>query len=144
MTKETDYGENSVAAVMRVLVLASSVRGEVKEATMKALRAIIEQKGLSVDALVRIIAEYERDVEELSDRSAKCFEGRSHLPQALLNRAIDAVTDNAVQLDLAALMVRLFTAGDTSHLKEEVLFVEYCVARWGIREEWHAYLNDNP
>ena len=38
-------------------------------------------------------------------------------------------------------MMRLVTAGDEAHERSELLFVEYCVGRWGIREEWHAYLN---
>ena len=143
MSTDTHYSINTVASAMRLLVLASSVRGEVSEATMQELGSIAERKGLTIDALVRIIAEHERDAKERHDSSAQYFEGRRHLPQMLVDRAVDAITDQTIQLDLAVLMMRLVTAGDDAHHKAEVLFVEYCVARWGIRDVWHAYLSDD-
>jgi hypothetical protein len=138
---EPSYTINSVAASMRLLVLASSLRDEVEEATMAMLHAVASQKGLGVEALVRIVAEHEQAVDALDPAMDQCFDGRRHLPKVLVEKAVDAITEKSIQLDLAAVMMRLVTAGEDSHERSELLFVEYCVGRWGIRDEWHAYLN---
>ena len=137
----SDYTINSVAASMRLLVLASSLRDAVEDATMQMLHHIASTKGLGVDALVRIVSEHEQAVDALNPDVDQCFDGRRHLPKVLVEQAVDAITEKQVQLDLAAVMMRLVTAGDEAHERSELLFVEYCVGRWGIREEWHAYLN---
>lgn len=138
---ETNYTINSVAASMRLLVLASSLRDEVDDATMQMLHGVATQKRLGVEALVRIVAEHEQAVDALNPSVDQCFDGRRHLPKALVEQAVDAITEKSIQLDLAAVMMRLVTAGDEVHDRSELLFVEYCVGRWGIRDEWHAYLN---
>jgi hypothetical protein len=139
---EPSYTINSVAASMRLLVLASSLRDEVDDATMQMLHGVATQKGLGVEALVRIVAEHEQAVDALNPSVDQCFDGRRHLPKALVEQAVDAITEKSIQLDLAAVMMRLVTAGDEAHDRSELLFVEYCVGRWGIRDEWHAYLNE--
>lgn len=138
---EPNYTINSVAASMRLLVLASSLRDEVDDATMQMLHGVAAQKGLGVEALVRIVAEHEQAVDALNPSVEQCFDGRRHLPKILVEKAVDAITEKSIQLDLAAVMMRLVMAGDEAHDRSELLFVEYCVGRWGIRDEWHAYLN---
>jgi len=138
---EPNYTINSVAASMRLLVLASSLRDEVDDATMQMLHGVATQKGLGVEALVRIVAEHEQAVDALNPSADQCFDGRRHLPKVLVEKAVDAITEKSIQLDLAAVMMRLVTAGEEAHDRSELLFVEYCVGRWGIRDEWHAYLN---
>lgn len=139
---DTNYTINSIAASIRLLVLASSLRDSVDDATMQMLHGIAAQKGLGVDALVRIVAEHEQAVDALDPAVDQCFDGRRHLPKVLVEQAVDAITEKTIQLDLAAVMMRLVMAGDVSHERSELLFVEYCVGRWGIRDEWHAYLNE--
>lgn len=138
---EPNYTINSVAASMRLLVLASSLRDEVDDATMQMLHSVASQKGLGVEALVKIVAEHEQAVDALNPAIDQCFDGRRHLPKLLVEQAVDAITEKSIQLDLAAVMMRLVMAGEETHERSELLFVEYCVGRWGIRDEWHAYLN---
>lgn len=138
---EPNYTINSVAASMRLLVLASSLRDEVDDATMQMLHSVASQKGLGVEALVKIVAEHEQAVDTLNPAIDQCFDGRRHLPKLLVEQAVDAITEKSIQLDLAAVMMRLVMAGEETHERSELLFVEYCVGRWGIRDEWHAYLN---
>ena len=70
----SDYTINSVAASMRLLVLASSLRDAVEDATMQMLHRIASTKGLGVDALVRIVSEHEQAVDALNPDVDQCFD----------------------------------------------------------------------
>ena len=69
----SDYAINSVAASMRLLVLASSLRDAVEDATMQMLHHIASTKGLGVDALVRIVSEHEQAVDALNPDADQCL-----------------------------------------------------------------------
>ena len=134
------YGTNSTGAVMRLLVLANAVTRDVSSEQFALLGQLAAVKGMQKEDILRIVAEYEHDLLLAKQNENQFFVGDQLLPRNLVEGALKEITDEALQLQVVQLMFGLLTAG-SGHSKTDVLFVENCVAFWGISAQWRAWLS---
>ena len=132
------YGENSKGAVLRVLVMANIVDRKLDEAQLGRLRDLMQEQDMDLEAVLRVVSEYELDAAAARSAGSEFFNGDPMLPRGLVEHAFSEIS-GMMTLQVAQMMHHLLTT-DRVHTHEQVLFVEMAVGFWGLGPVWRAWL----
>ena len=139
------YGTNSAGAVIRLLALANAVNRDVSSEQISLLAQLAAHKVMAKEDILRIVAEYERDLLVAQQTEKQFFIGDGLLPRGLVEGALKEIDGTEMQLQVVQLMFGLLMSGK-GHAKNDVFFVENCVNFWGISGKWREWLRslDEP
>ncbi|MDP7039485.1 MAG: hypothetical protein QGI45_10030 [Myxococcota bacterium] len=134
-----NFEKNTAEAVTRIYALALMVEGKVNEARLRWIQRRVENQGLSLHDVLRLVRDYEQCAMDMGKRTPRFFLSNERLPQFLVHACFNEIDGDVMRLRMAKELYGLLNTGGNATLKER-LFLEAAVGYWGINNLWHRWL----